>query len=161
MWVPPVSVDLVEDHVYLAKEDHRDDTWFLDTGASNHMTGKLTAFAELDYAINGTVKFEDGSVVDIKGRGTVLFACTDGEHRALTDVYYIPQLRSNIVSLGQLDENGCHVAIRGGFLRLWDRRQRLLAKVPRARNRMYVVTLDIAKPVCLAAVHHDVSWRWL
>ena len=31
----PERVDLMEDHVFLAKEDHRDDTWFLDTGASN------------------------------------------------------------------------------------------------------------------------------
>ena len=96
----PVHIDLLEDRVHLAKEDHRDDTWFLDTGASNHMTGKLSAFAELDHAITGTVKFGDGSVVDIKGRGTILFACADGEHRALTDVYYIPQLRGNIMSLG-------------------------------------------------------------
>jgi hypothetical protein len=37
---------------------------------------------------------------------------------------------------------------------------RLLAVVPRARNRLYTVTLDIAKPVCLAAVRGDESWRW-
>ena len=45
-------------------------------------------------------------MVNIKGRGTILFACADGEHRALTDVYYIPQLRSNIVSLGSSTRTG-------------------------------------------------------
>ena len=90
----------------------------------------------------------------------MLFACENGDHRALTDVYYIPCLRSNIISLGQLDESGCQIAIRGGYLKLHDRRQRLLATVPRGRNRLYIVTLDIAKPVCLAAVHGDDSWRW-
>jgi hypothetical protein len=39
----------------------------------------------------------------------VLFAYTNGEHRALSDIYFIPRLRSNIMSLGQLDENGCQV----------------------------------------------------
>lgn len=153
-------VDLVEEHVFLTAADHDDDTWFLDTGASNHMTGRRDVFADLDTSIGGTVKFGDGSVVEIKGRGTILFACGNGDHRALTDAYYIPRLRSNIVSLGQLDENGCHVDIRYGILKLFDRQQRLLARVPRARNRLYVVALDIAKPVCLAAVHTDDSWRW-
>jgi hypothetical protein len=102
-------VELVEERVYLAKNEQRDDSWFLDTGASNHMTSYRSVFAELDMGVTGTEKLGDGSVVEIKGRGTVLFACTNGEHRALSDVYFIPHLRSNIVSLGQLDENGCQV----------------------------------------------------
>jgi transposase InsO family protein len=124
------------------------------------MTGHRSVFAELDTSVTGTVKFGNGSVVDIQGRGTVLFAYANGEHRALTNVYFILWLCSNIVSLGQLDENGCQIMIRDGYLKLHDQQQRLLAKVPRARNRLYVVTLDIAKPVCLAAVRGDESWRW-
>ena len=48
---------------------------------------------------------------------------------ALTDVYYIPQLRSSIISIGQLDERGSEVLIKDGVLRIRDREQRLLAKV--------------------------------
>ena len=43
------------------------------------------------------------------------------------DVYYIPQLRSSIISIGQLDERGSEVLIK-------DRGQRLLSKVKRSRN---------------------------
>jgi hypothetical protein len=102
--------------MYFAKDARRGDTWFLDTGASNHMTGYQSVFAELDMFVIGTVKFGDRLVVDIQGRGMILFACANGEHHALTDVYYIPSLRNNIGSLGQLDENGCQVAIRDGYL---------------------------------------------
>ena len=49
------------------------EVWFLDTGATNHMTGACTAFAELDTGVMGSVKFGDGSMVDIRGRSTVLF----------------------------------------------------------------------------------------
>jgi hypothetical protein len=70
--------------------DDNDAVWFLDTGASNHMTGDTAAFAELDERIFGKVKFGDGSLVDIHGRGTVLFAVAEGQHRALTGVYWIP-----------------------------------------------------------------------
>jgi len=50
--------------------------------------------------VTGTVKFGDGSRVAIRGRDTIIFRCQNGEHRALTDVYYIPQLRSSIISIG-------------------------------------------------------------
>jgi len=63
------------------------------------MTGTRTVFVELNTDVTGTAKFGDGSVVDIQGKGTVLFACRSGEHRRLDGVYYIPRLTTNIISL--------------------------------------------------------------
>jgi len=74
--------------------------WYLDSSASNHMTGSKEAFFELDYDVTGTVKFADGSRVTIRGRGIIIFRCHNSKHRALTDVYYIPQLCSSIISIG-------------------------------------------------------------
>ena len=74
--------------------------WYLDSGASDHMTSSKEAFSELDGNVTSTVKFGDGSRVAIRGNGTIIFRCQNGEHRALTDVYYIPQLRSSINSIG-------------------------------------------------------------
>jgi hypothetical protein len=48
------------------------------------------------------------------------------------NVYYIPQLHSSIISIGQLDERGSEVLIKDGVLRIRDREQRLLAKVKRS-----------------------------
>ena len=92
----------------------------LDTGATKHMTGSRDVFAELNTSVTGTVKFGDGSVVDIEGKGTVLFACKSGEHRRLDGVYFIPRLTTNIVSLGQMDEDGFKVDIESEILRLYD-----------------------------------------
>ena len=64
--------------------------WYLDSGASNHMTGSKATFSELNNDVTGTVKFGDGSRVGIRGCGTIIFRCQNGEHRVLTDVYYIP-----------------------------------------------------------------------
>jgi hypothetical protein len=36
------------------------DVWYLDNGASNHMTGVKSHFSELNEKINGEVKFGDG-----------------------------------------------------------------------------------------------------
>jgi len=49
------------------------DLWYLDNGASNHMTGDLEKFETLDDEITGKVKFGDGSMVEIKSKGTILF----------------------------------------------------------------------------------------
>jgi len=96
-----VELDEPRSRVNLGRaEEEAEEMWYLDTGASNHMTGNRAAFSELDTGVVGTVKFGDNSGVDIRGRGTVVLQCKAGEHKALTDVYYIPKLWSNIVSIG-------------------------------------------------------------
>jgi hypothetical protein len=97
------SVHLVEDKVFAhfsneEKVERR--RWVLDTSATNHMTGCKSTFTDIDLNIQGTVKFGDGSMVHIKGMGTVVFCCMNSEHRAFTGVYLIPKLTTNIISVG-------------------------------------------------------------
>ena len=82
------------------------------------MTEARSAFFELDLGIRWTMKFGDGSVVEIERRGTILFVGKGGEHHKLTDVYFIPRLKANLVSLGQLGEAGCFISIKRGLLNL-------------------------------------------
>jgi hypothetical protein len=93
------------------------------------MTGSRHVFFELDSGKTDTVKFGDGLVVNIEGKGTVLFALRSGKHRRLSGVYLIPRLTTNIVSLGQMDENDFKVVIEEGILRILDLQRLLLAKV--------------------------------
>jgi hypothetical protein len=143
-----------------AEDEHKEPKWHMDTGASNHMTGNDTVFSELDRNVSGTVRFGDGSVVQIKGRGMVVFIAHGGHHRVLSRVYFIPRLRTSIISIGQLDEVGCSALVKGGFMVLRDRQEDLIAKVPRTGNRLYTVELKITRPVCLAASTGDDAWRW-
>lgn len=49
-------------------ESNREDSgcdWYLDLGASNHMTCEKKVFTELDKKTIGTVKFDDDSLVEI------------------------------------------------------------------------------------------------
>ena len=61
--------------------------WYLDNGASNHMTGERSYFSELNESIKGKVKFGDGSCVDNNGKGSILFEAKTTEHKLLTDIY--------------------------------------------------------------------------
>ena len=75
--------------------------WYLDNRASNHMSGNRLFFHTMDEKITGKVRFGDDSHVDIKGKGSIPFVFSGGAKKILNNVYYIPALKSNIVSLGQ------------------------------------------------------------
>jgi hypothetical protein len=64
------------------------------------MIGCRDALASLDESVRGVVCFGDGSMVEIQGIGAVALAGRQNEHRVLTEVYFIPSLKCNIVSLG-------------------------------------------------------------
>lgn len=142
------------------KKETESNVLYLDNGASNHMTGQRTKFKELDEKITGKVRFGDGSTVEIKGKCSVTFKCRNGEDVRLDGVYYIPTLYNNIISLGQLSENGKKVILNGVHLWVYDERGRLLMNVKRTANRLYKIILECNKPNCLMSVTKESSWLW-
>ncbi|XP_063942657.1 uncharacterized protein LOC108204029 [Daucus carota subsp. sativus] len=53
---------------YKGYEGGKKDTWYLDSGASNHMTGHKELFTEIDDTISGEVTFGDSSKIPVKGK---------------------------------------------------------------------------------------------
>ncbi|XP_066391954.1 uncharacterized protein [Miscanthus floridulus] len=75
------AVNLDEPHaqVHLGRVSaDQEKRWYLDSSASNHMTGSKASFSELDDDVTGTVKFGDGSRVAIQGCGTIILRCQNG-----------------------------------------------------------------------------------
>lgn len=134
--------------------------WYLDNGASNHKTGQKSKFKVLDESVTGQVKFGDGSMVCIKGKGTIIVECKNGEERMLKDVYFIPALRSNIISLGQLSEEGNKVVMCGEYLWVRDSQGNLVMKVKKSTNRLYKIILESSESRCLLSSCDKESWLW-
>lgn len=57
---------------------------------------------EFEKIIKGNVTFMDYSKVLIKGKCIIFIKLKDGRHQFIGDVFYIPIMKSNILSLGQL-----------------------------------------------------------
>ncbi|PWA78922.1 zinc finger, CCHC-type [Artemisia annua] len=123
--------------------------WYLDNGVSNHMTGTKSHYKDIDESVTGRVRFGDGSYVQIKGKGSILLGCRNQEQKVVSDVYYIPNLKSNILSLGQLTEIGCKVIMDGSKLTLYDKSRKLLMK-----------TTNRYTPICLLANVDNQAWLW-
>jgi len=87
---------------YTAKEKASNDVWYLDTGCSNHMSGQKEAFSELDETFRDTVRFGDNSVVSAMRKWKVQV----NSIHTISDVFYVPALKKNLLSVGQLQEKG-------------------------------------------------------
>jgi len=157
------GVFLNQERVFPVK--YHEGAWILDTGATNHMTGCREALASLDDTVRGAVRFGDGSMVEIQGIGVVVLSGRQEEHRVLTEVYYIPSLKCNIVSLGQLEEAGCRVEIDNGVMEVLERKQaahrqrNILIRAER-KNRLYVMKVKLASPICLLSKMDETAWLW-
>ncbi|XP_066361489.1 uncharacterized protein [Miscanthus floridulus] len=59
---------------YLGADDEEmAGSWYLDSGATHHMTGQRDLFSDLNMDVRGTVRFGDASKVEIKGVGSIVF----------------------------------------------------------------------------------------
>jgi len=89
------------------------------------------------------VKFGDDSRIEIQGKGSIRFLLKNGDKKVLNNVYFIPDLKSNIISLGQTTEAGCEVFMKDDHLIQYDRNINLVVKTKRSKNQLYKVTIDV------------------
>lgn len=127
----------------------RDITWYLDNGAINHIIGGRNYFKSVDESITGKVSFSDDSCIDIKGKCQILFCRKYGGKKILADVYYIPDLKSNIISLNQATKSGCDASMKEDFLVLKDRDGKLITRAKRSKNLLYKVLIDMVDEKCV------------
>ncbi|KAI5444882.1 hypothetical protein KIW84_013236 [Lathyrus oleraceus] len=126
-----------------------DNVWYLDSGASNHMCGHKHLFKEMRKIEDGNVSFGDASKVKVEGKGTIRYLQKDGLIGSIQDVYYVPNLKTNILSLGQLTEKGYSILMKERILYLKDKLGHLIARVEMERNRMYKLDLINVREKCL------------
>ncbi|XP_019438978.1 PREDICTED: uncharacterized protein LOC109344682 [Lupinus angustifolius] len=136
----------------------RNDIWYIDSGCSNHVTGHKDWLVNFDPTKRNKVKFADNRVVTVEGTGDIPLRMQDGRRALITDVLFAPNIKTNLISIGQLHEKGLNMELHNGFLEIYDSKNRRLS-APLSNNRTFQVKLDVVKSQCLnAETNIDESW---
>lgn len=91
---------MVQDEVNISS----DTQWYLDLRADNHMCGHEYLLKEMQKIEDDHVSFGDASKVEKKCQGTVCYLQKDDLIGSIQNVYYISDLKTNILSMSQFME---------------------------------------------------------
>ncbi|KAH9687063.1 hypothetical protein KPL70_014633 [Citrus sinensis] len=159
------ELDESEEMLLMAYADFNDDknkeAWFLDSGCSNHMNGSKEWFTDIDEQFRQSVKLGNDIKMAVKGRGNVKFQ-VNGITQVITNVYYVPELKNNLLSIGQLQEKGVTILIKDGVCGVYHLRKGLIMQTTMSTNRMFVilVTKLPTNSTCFQAISEDNTHLW-
>ena len=80
--------------------------WIIDSGASFHVTPFRELFCRFTAGRHGVVFLGNDHACHIIGIGDIQLVLSNGSQLMLSDVRYIPDIRQNLISTGQLDDDG-------------------------------------------------------
>lgn len=142
------------------KEEIQPNLWYLDTGCSNHMCGDKKAFSDLDESFRSTVKFGDNSTMSVMGKGTIGIHTKKYYVQTISNVLFVPDLKTNLLSVSQLQEKGYGIYVKNGVCRIEDEKLGLIAQVNMTANRMFPLYLQENTQSCLSARLKVKEWLW-
>ncbi|CAL2255248.1 unnamed protein product [Prunus armeniaca] len=111
--------------------------WYIDSGCSNHMTNNVDLLVDVRTNVAGHVQMPTGVLVKVAGMGSLIIETTNGR-KYIREVMYLPGLRENLLSVGQMDEHGYFLVFGDEMCKMFDSSSLncLIIKVPMKKNRL-------------------------
>jgi hypothetical protein len=137
--------------VYLSFRASSTSIWYIDSGASHHMTGVREYFTDLTEIGDLEVVLGDDSVVKAVGSGIVSFQRESLPPMLLRDVLYVSGLKKNLVSVSTIEDRGYEVLFRDGHVVLYPKRSSITStKVIGIRHeKLYKLIFQLARALVL------------
>ncbi|KAJ0880933.1 putative RNA-directed DNA polymerase [Helianthus annuus] len=140
-------------------KEGKEKVWFLDSACSNHMTGHKSWFTRLDKSFSHSVKLGNDKRLEVKGIGDVRLM-VDGVAQTVTNVYYAPELTSNLISVGQLQDKGVVFIFREGIGKVFHPIRGLILSSKMTKNRMFPVFVASSDPAtCMQTITGEDLWH--
>lgn len=118
------SNGFVATHGIVQKASHKA-VWFLDSGATSHMTYQRDIFQNLDTNYSGTVKLADKKEISVKGLGTVVLDVMVQKKRKqlkLFNTLWVPDLKNNLMSTSKATDNGCVIEMQDNVAKIFSKK---------------------------------------
>jgi hypothetical protein len=123
---PPAKmiIEQIKDYVLISalsgSVTHGEDTWFIISGASKHMTSQkniLSCVSEKKFSQKVTLG--DNYQYPIKGVGESNYKLNSGNSLKMKNILYVPGLTKNLLSISSLEKKGFKVAFIDGEVLMW------------------------------------------
>ena len=106
------------------------------------------------------VKFANDNTLAAEGIGDVMIMRKDGKKSVISNVLYIPGMKSNLLSIGQLVEKNYKVSIEDKLMRVVDANGRVILKAPMSQNRTFKIELNVMEHKSLSTAASRDEWIW-
>lgn len=112
--------------------------WFLDSGCSNHMCGDKNMFHEIKDCNKGFIKCGNNSKMKVTRKGSLKLVF-NGVSFNVQDVYLVPDLRHNLLSMGKIQEKGASLLISNGVCSIYHTKRGVIVRSKMNENRMFIL----------------------
>ncbi|KAM0973674.1 hypothetical protein ACFX2C_016966 [Malus domestica] len=138
-----------------------EDVWYVDSGCSNHMTGKEDILIDIDRSITAKVEMGTGQLVDVIGKGSLVVNTKMGR-RYIHEVMLVSGLKENLLSVGQMMEHGYFLIFGDNKAEIYDdcSLSNLVAKVPMRGNRSFPLKFQTDLHLALKASVNESTLIW-
>ncbi|CAK9821285.1 Retrovirus-related Pol polyprotein from transposon TNT 1-94 [Anthophora retusa] len=116
-------------------------TWIVDSGTSSHMSPDATCMTNIEPYSTKVNLAENGKYLVSKSRGDVHGSTTIGNSQKnirITNVLHIPNLRTSLLSVSQLVNNGNKVVFSGGSVTIIGPKKEILG-IGKEQNGIYTL----------------------
>jgi hypothetical protein len=109
-------------HVCCSSVEYSPHIWYIDSGASSHITGIREHFSDLrDTEVRIDISLGDNRIVTVAGIDTVSFRRENLPPISFTDVLFVPGMKKNLISVSTLQDRGFEVSFRGTEVLIYPR----------------------------------------
>ena len=130
--------------------------WMLDSTSSFHVTPNKEWFTSYKSGDFGSVYQGDNAALSVVGIGDIKIKTQDGGEHLLKGVRHVPRLRRNLISLGDLHDNGYVYEVDRDKKTMKVKKDKVtVMKGERTKNNLYKLQVCI-----VAASMHSCRWSY-